>query len=313
MVLALRRDGFPLALQKPSSLANLKALWLLAVPMLGSNLIANANILVDQVMATLLADGAVSTLRYAYRVNDLPIQIVIIAFTLAIFPYISQEAACGNYDNLRKMYKNTLIFLAFLTLPIIAFVNLGAGEIIALLFQRGAFDAQATQQTAATLICYSWGLFFYAYTYINGSFFAALKRTKTLFNLGLLSIFLNAFLNYIFMNLIGVQGIALSTTVTLGTMTVFFMVILKKCLQIPDLASLLPTFAVILLGTAAMGVVGYPLMLGVREAAWNPLGVLPLMAAVTGLVYGGVVWFFRTPDLDAGYKALMAWWHSRKS
>jgi len=189
MGIALYREGFQFGTPMPFDREKMKALWVLAIPMLGSQLIANSNLMIDQMMSTQLPAGSVSTLRYAFRINDLPIQVVIAAVSRAIFPFISEEATAGNQENLQNIFKYSLIFLGFLTIPITCLMILFSEDLVVVLLKRGAFDAEAARQTGQTLACYSIGLFFYAYTFINGAFFAALQNTKALLYMGIVSIF----------------------------------------------------------------------------------------------------------------------------
>lgn len=237
LILVVRLSGFRFLARPHFDRIALLAFLGLAFPMLGSELIANANILVDQIMATQLSAGSVSTLRYAYRLNDLPIQIVVMAFSKAIFPFVSERALEKDFAGLRDLYRNSLILLALLTLPITGLVFLFAREAVSLLLQRGAFDQEATNLTAATLQYYSCGLFFYGYTFVNGVFFVALKQTSTLFRMGCLSLVLNCSLNILFMTFMGVRGIAFSTTVTLGILSAGFVFLLKGHLQVARVAS----------------------------------------------------------------------------
>lgn len=205
MGIALHRAGFYFRTALPFDHIKMKSLWLLALPMLGSELIATSNLMVDQVMATQLSAGSVSTLRYAFRINDLPIQVVVMAISRAIFPFISEEASAGNHEKLKKIYKYALIFLGFLTIPITCLIILFSEDVVMILLNRGAFDIEASRQTAQALTCYSIGLFFYAYTFVNGSFFMALQNTKVLLYMGIASVILNAFFNVVFMQLLGAR------------------------------------------------------------------------------------------------------------
>ncbi len=302
---ALHREGFLFRTPLPLDPAKIKTLWFLALPLLGSELIANANLVVDQAMATMLPAGSVSTLRYAFRINDLPIQVIITAISRAVFPFISEEAAAGNHENLKNLYKYSLIFLGFLTIPITCFVVLFSDDIVTLLLKRGAFDLEATAQTAGALSCYSIGLFFYAYTFVNGSFFAALKSTKTLLYMGFASILLNAFFNIVLMKLIGIRGIALSTSITMAIISICFIFLLKQKLGLTELSDILPSFYRLILAAATMLGTGFLLFRLFETAGVTRLVYAPMTAAVISLTYLGVVWVFRTEYLRKSVDVLM--------
>ena len=304
MGIALYREGFQYGTPQPFDRQKMKAFLLLAIPMLGNALIANSNLMIDQVMATQLPAGSVSTLRYAFRINDFPVQVVITAVSMAIFPFISEEAAAGNQENLKRIFKYALIFLGFLTIPITCLVVLFSEDIVVLLLKRGAFDMEAARQTSQTLICYSLGLFFYAYTFVNGSFFAALQNTRVLFYMGIASIFLNAFFNFVFMHLIGVRGIALSTSFTMFIISIYFIYLLKRRLDISDLSEIFSSFYRMILAAACMLGTGF-LFLRLFQMVTNERWIyLPITLTLVCISYLGVIWMFRTEDLNTCWDAL---------
>jgi putative peptidoglycan lipid II flippase len=305
MGIALRREGFHFRTTLPFDPQKMRSLWLLAIPMLGSQLIANSNVMVDQIMATLLPAGSVSTLRYAFRINDLPIQVVITALSRAIFPFISEEAAARNRENLIKIYKYSLIFLGFLTIPITCFIILFSEDIVIALFKRGAFDLEASRQTAQTLTCYSLGLFFYAYTFVNGGFFAALRNTKTLLYMGIVTIFLNGFFNFVFMHLMGVKGIALSTSVTLCIISIYFIFSLKRLLNISDLSDILSSFYCLILSAACMLGAGFLFLNLFEIAGISRWASVPVITGLMAIIYLGIIWVFRTDELHKCLHALI--------
>jgi putative peptidoglycan lipid II flippase len=298
MGIALRHEGFTFRTPIPFDWQKVSTLWYLALPLLGSELIANSNLMIDQVMATQLPAGSVSTLRYAFRINDLPIQVVIAAISRAIFPFISEEFSAGRRDNLQNIFKYSLIFLGFLTIPITCLMVLFSQDIVTLLLKRGAFDLDAARQTAQTLVCFSVGLFFYAYTFINGTFFIALQKPKVLLYMGIVSVFLNVLLNFLFMHFFGVQGIALSTSATMGIISIWFMFLLKKNLGITSLSQTLYSFSRLIL--AAAGMLGTALIIVYlfELASISRLISAPVAAGAGSLCYLGIIWAFRTPDLD---------------
>lgn len=299
MVRALGRGGFSFLARFMPARSEVAVLVTLALPLLGSALLANCNLLVDQVMATGLSAGSVSSLRYAFRLYDMPVQIVILAFSKALFPFISQQAAEMDYERMKKYFTQSLIFICLLSVPATGGAVVLSRDMIALLFQRGAFDAAAAEQTAQVLIFYSLGIFFSAYCFVNGVFFAALKHTVPLFYMGLLSTGLNIALNYVLMRLMGVQGIALSTTVTGGCVVCVFLCVLKRRLGITGLARVG--------GNACRAAAAGLVMLG---AGWGVRSVLAALEAGPAAifctagsamlaVYAALLWLLRTPETAA--------------
>lgn len=315
MGVALRHEGFSFRTPIPFDRKKVSAVWCLALPLLGSELIANSNLMVDQVMATQLPAGSVSTLRYAFRINDLPIQVVIAAISRAIFPFISEEFAAGRRENLQNIFKYSLIFLGFLTIPITCLMVLFSEDIVTLLLKRGLFDLEAVRQTSQSLVCYSLGLFFYAYTFINGTFFTALKKNKVLLYMGILSIFLNVLFNFLFMHFFGVKGIALSTSATMGVISIWFIFLLKKNLGISNLSQTFSSFYRMILAAAGMFGTALIIVKLFEFASISRLISVPFAATASSLCYLGIIWVFRTADLNTCITVLtnkMTLWRSAR-
>lgn len=299
MAVALHRGGFSFFSKPNLDWVTLTSVVAVALPMLGSEMIANSNLLVDQVMASQLSPGSVSALRYAYRINDMPIQVIVMAISRAIFPFLAEQAISGSFEPMRVLFKQALVFLGFLTAPIICLMVLFSRDIVALLLQRGAFDAQATKETADTLVLYSTGMFFYAYTFINGTFFSALKDTKPLFYVGCASIILNFTFNYLFMHAFGVKGIALSTTVTLGTVSIVSVFLLRRRLALTAMSAVYFSLWRIAASGLLMYVSGLLLLNGATLLGIHRLIYLPLLSLALFLLYLTVIRILRTEQLDA--------------
>jgi putative peptidoglycan lipid II flippase len=298
MGVALRHEGFSFRTTIPFDREKVHALWFLVIPFLGCSLLAHLNLWIDAAMATELPAGSVSTLRYASRINDLPIQMVIAAISSAIFPFISEEVAAGRRENLQNIFKYSFIFLGFLTIPITCLMVLFSEDVVMLLLKRGAFDLDAARQTAQTLVCYSLGLFFCAYTFINGTFFTALKNTKVLLYVGIVTIFLKVLLNFLFIHFFGVQGIALSTSVTMGIISIWFIFLLKKNLGIMNFSQTLSSFSRMILAAAVMLGMALIIVKLFQVASISRLISVTVATVVSSLCYLGIIWVFRTEDLN---------------
>lgn len=271
----------------------LVAFWALAAPLFGSLLIANSSLLVSQSMASQLAPGGVSTLRYAYRINDLPLQLIVLAISKAILPFVSEQASAGDMAGIRRVFSQSLISLGVIAFPAIAFVMLFADDIVMVLLRRGAFDATAAQNTALTLRYYTAGLFFFAYFFINGAMFCALKRANVLLYAGLFSLGLNIGLNFLFLRLMnGAAGIALSATVTSAVLTALFLFLLRGRLGLGAMFSITmglvpPALAVLTAVIPCLALLALD-----AAAAWPALVRLSLAVVLFMAVFVPALMFF---------------------
>lgn len=302
LVLAKRNAGLTLFAPFRPDAAELKAFTLVVLPLVGGELVVNANLVVDQMMSAGLGEGAASALRYAYRINDLPIQVLFMALSRAVFPYISEQAATGDEAGFRAVFRSSLHFTVFIAVPTMIYTLLFAPDIVGVLLKRGAFDADACARTASTLRAFALGMPFYAYSFVNGAFATALGWVRTLFVAGVCTLVANVGLNLLFIRLFGgVQGVALSTGVCVAGVSVAFLILLekrKRVLSAMGGCGRLGRFtAVAFLAGALAFAAALP-----ASGAWTRFAV---GTGVYGLVYVGFFLVVRDPDSSYALGALL--------
>ncbi len=112
----------------------------------------------DTWLASFLVSGSISYLYYANRVFQLPLALFAIATSVALFPTIAKAIKKGDEQQALKFLKKAFYILLGL-LGGAAFIGIVFDNfIIWLLFERGAFDASDTGQTASILTMYLIGL-----------------------------------------------------------------------------------------------------------------------------------------------------------
>ena len=112
----------------------------------------------DTILATFLDTGALSHLYYADRLYQLPLGVIGIALGTLLLPNIGRRVAEGDEAGLHRMVAQALALCLATGLPLMV-IFAGIGDwVIAVLFQRGAFDGAAVQGAYAVLAAYSVGL-----------------------------------------------------------------------------------------------------------------------------------------------------------
>jgi putative peptidoglycan lipid II flippase len=256
----LYKKGFRLQLfwrfQHPAA----KTIGILMLPRLLSSCIYQLNNFVDSIfgsLATIVGEGGVAALYFAYRLIQFPLGIFSNALSQAILPTMSTQALEDNHQNLKQTLSWGLRASFFVLVPAsIAFMVL-AQPIISGLFQGGKFDAYAAQVTVRVLFFYSLGLFAYGGKKILQSCFFALKDTVTPTKIASLSLILNIVLNTILMFPLKLAGLALATSIS-GIITFFILfIILKNKLGDFKIKEIIISFLRILVAALCMGVVCY--------------------------------------------------------
>lgn len=185
---------------------------------------AQANVLVDSVMASYLAPGSLAALSYAAKLVTVPITIFTASLATAIFPFFSMQAAGDRIGEMKDSLARSIRAAGFIFLPLTAALVVLARPLIGLLFQRGAFDRGATELTSAILACYALQLFFYTVGIIIVRAHLAFRDVAVLVKVALTVVGLNVLLNLLFVRLVDppAAGIALSTSLVQAVAMVMF-------------------------------------------------------------------------------------------
>jgi putative peptidoglycan lipid II flippase len=155
--------------------------------------------------------GAVSWLAFAFRILYLPIGIFGVAAGTVATAGLARQAAAGDLDGLRATLRRALLFLGFLTLPATAGLFVLARPIVRLLYERGAFGPDATEGTAAALVCYAVGLVAYTSVKVLAPAFYALGTPRVPLLASGLAVFTNLAVNLTLHERYGFRAIALGT------------------------------------------------------------------------------------------------------
>ena len=164
-----------LAVTSPKSVET----FALMLPVLAGVIFSALRGLVESRVATDLGEGAYSSLKYARNVTDLPIQILPLAVSFVVFPYLTEWAAQGAKDKLAGALVSMTRAMAFLFVPIsVAFVLL-AKPLVELLYLRGQFTTEDVYPTVLAFLCFAPGLMFFSVEGSINKWFFAFKDTVT--------------------------------------------------------------------------------------------------------------------------------------
>ncbi|MBX3281986.1 MAG: murein biosynthesis integral membrane protein MurJ [Acidobacteria bacterium] len=166
-----------------------KVVVLMTPAILGTSAV-QINVLVNTYFVSSI-DGAQGWLNYAFRLMQFPIGLFGVAVGTAAIPVLSRLAAEGKRGEFRDTISSSMNLVFLMTLPSACGLIVLGEPIIRLIYERGRFDALATQMTATALVGYSIGLTGYAAIKILSPAFYALDDAKTPMIIALASIIVN--------------------------------------------------------------------------------------------------------------------------
>ncbi|MER3430295.1 MAG: murein biosynthesis integral membrane protein MurJ [Blastocatellia bacterium] len=153
-----------------------KVISLMTPAILGTSAV-QINVLVNTYFVSGI-DGAQGWLSYAFRLMQFPIGLFGVAVGTASIPVLSRLAAQRKISEFRDTLSSSINLVFLMTLPSACGLIVLGEPIIRLIYERGRFDAAATEMTAAALIGYSIGLTGYAAIKILSPAFYALDDAK---------------------------------------------------------------------------------------------------------------------------------------
>lgn len=213
---------------EPASHACSKEFYLILFPALLTTGAAQLIGFVDGFFCKGLEPGSFSALTLANRLVQMPMGVVMTALFVPFFPQISQLASQQNIIEIKRKLKKLYLVLLATSIPALIVGMVWTKELIAIIFQRGAFDAHSTQLVASVFFYLS----IYSLPYV---FKEALIRVSYAFGesrLPLLvmiwTLFFKIVLNYLLVPHFAVAGIAIATLITTVFNFVFLYFVLEK-------------------------------------------------------------------------------------
>jgi putative peptidoglycan lipid II flippase len=283
---------------------------LLMVPALAGIAIYNLNVFVSNALASLISEGTVSYLYYAFRLEELPMGAFAIALGTAVLPSMARQATEGRMEELKETLSFGVRLVTYVIVPCVVGLAVLARPIIALLFLRGQFTAEATVCTAQALVGYAVGLWANSAIRVVVPVFYAMKDFKTPVRMAGVAFLVNLTASLVLMgpiqgtawpwlakffaaiNLFGPlkhTGLALATSLASTAQVSLLLLILRRRIGLLDGRRMAKSFAGSLVASVVMGAVAWGIC---ARIDWLVPGRTVLKAGVmtAAIVAAGVVY-----------------------
>lgn len=224
----VKKEGFNYRLQFNFRDKYTKKTIYMSLPIILGASISEINVLVIKVLATQQVTGAVSALNYADRLTGFVYGICISSIVVVLFPSLSKFVAENDIKSIHSTIQDALIGITLFVLPAsIGFLILNV-EIIRLLFGRGVFDENAIELTSGILSYLAIGILGIGYREVYSRVFYAFKDTKTPVINAFIAVLINIILSIILSKYMGVNGLALATSISAYIAAILLTIGLKK-------------------------------------------------------------------------------------
>lgn len=240
------------------------------------------NVYTDLWFASFIPQTA-SALGYAGLLVQTPLGILSNAILVPLLPALSRLADPERWDELKQRIRQGLLLTALSMLPLGALMVALATPIVRVVYERYAFDRQASEFVAAILMAYGVGMFVYLGRDVLVRVFYALGDGNTPFRVSVANIFLNVLLDFLFIRWFGAPGLVLATVgVNIVSMVALLVLLDRKIGGLPWLDWAKPVVGLTLL-SFGVGVAGWGIYAGLqRWLGEGGFGLTLMQLAIAG-------------------------------
>ncbi|MBQ9267876.1 MAG: murein biosynthesis integral membrane protein MurJ [Clostridia bacterium] len=249
-----KKFGYPFHLKVNLKDENIKNVFLLAIPVFISTAVLPINNLVSTRIASGMGDNALSAMEYAYKLYVVISGIFTYAIGNIIFPEMSRASADNDKKEYQEIILKALRMMCYVLIPLSIGIMIYRQDIVSVIYERGEFDALSTLRTSSILMYFAFGIIGAGIVEIMNKAFYAKQDTKSPLIAGVIMVVLNVVLCLIFSKIIGVEGLALATSLTALANAITLIVMANRKEKMIDRTFLL-TIAKMIGASLVMGLV----------------------------------------------------------
>ncbi|MGB3136390.1 MAG: murein biosynthesis integral membrane protein MurJ [Nodosilinea sp.] len=240
------------------------------------------NLFTDLFFASFIP-GTAAALSYANLLVQTPLGIISNVILVPFLPLFARLAAPENWPELKARIRQSLMFTALTMLPLGAMFVVLALPIVRVIYERGAFDQEASNLVTSVLMVYGMGMFVYLARDVLVRVFYALGDGQTPFRISLINIVLNGVLDFFFIRWLGSPGLVLATVGVNVFSTLALTVILHRRLRGLPLKEWGSAIALLTLLSLAAGTAAFAALQSLETwLGTEGLGVLLVQLVIPG-------------------------------
>jgi putative peptidoglycan lipid II flippase len=260
----------------------------------------NLSLVINSAFGTLVSESAPAAIDKAFRIYQLPQGLFSVAIATILFPTLARYAARGALGDLRATMANGVRLIFLLLIPSAVLMAVLAHPITRLVYERGVFDARATDLVSEAMVWWAISLPFQGVSLLFSRTFFSIQRNWATIGPMAINMGLNVGIAAALHGPLGIGGVVLGTVV--GTIA---MCLLQGWMLRGELGGIEGTRTLgatlrMLAAAALLAGVSYGVWYGLDQALGRGLG--GQIAAVGGGialglgVYAGAVWLLRIPE-----------------
>ena len=214
MAWATRRAGVTLKFTAPKLTPEVRKLAMLILPATFGAGVYQISQFVDTFFATSLEQGSLTLLKYADRLNQMPLGIVGIALGTAILPMLARHIQSENLREAQRLQTNAVEIGTLLTLPAAVALAICAPALVTAFFVGGKMTEADGSVMANIVIALVAGLPAYVLVKVFQPAFFSREDTRTPVWIAAAALIVNIGINIYVVPRYGIVGLAAATAFT---------------------------------------------------------------------------------------------------
>jgi len=276
-------------------------------PLVIANFFNNISILLMTRMASVMNEGSITCLDYAYKIMTIGVFLCVQGISVVLFPIFSHCAASDNMPKLKKMYINSQRILLMIVLPAIAGLIIFRYSVVKILFEHGKFSPAATYRIGGLVFCFSGAFLGLALGTIQSQIYYAFKNTRRVMFITFIQMMLFALMVLFLRNFMSAYFIAVAFSIAIFSGCCLNYIHINKILGI---SNVLEEFIFVLKISAATLIMGFSayLIFNAAKACVQPLLVSFIAGSVLslGIYFILLKYVFNLPELKLTFDILFS-------
>ncbi|MEF9951439.1 MAG: murein biosynthesis integral membrane protein MurJ [Clostridium sp.] len=276
---------------------NLKEMVVVAVPVIIGVSVNQINTIVDKNIASTISYEAISVLSYSVKLSGFVQGIFVMSIATAMYPLISKMGAEKNIEGLKKSLNEAIISVSLLVIPASIGFMVFAEPIVRLLYGRGKMTEADVMAVASTLFFFAIGMIGYGLREVISKAFYSIRDAKTPMLNAAFAVLINIILSITLSRFMGINGLALATSLAGIICTITLTISLKKKIGSIGLKVVAISMVKILVSSILMGIASYASYIGLYNIVGDKLSLI-IAILVAGIVYFGVIYFMKIDEVN---------------
>jgi putative peptidoglycan lipid II flippase len=236
-----------------------------ALPLTMSGAILQVNVIADRAIASLIAPGAVSALRYAEVLIRTPITAIAPAWSAALYPAQVRAAGIASASRLGTTTGRSIAYAVVAFVPVAILAVALAPLAVEVAYGRGEFGTREVAVTAGVVAGFGPLILVMMVSPVLVGAHNARRRGGVLLATGIMNVIMNVTLDVVLGAWLGVAGIALASSIT-GTILVAFL-----ARRLARAEGDFPLVSLAQTTLRAVGAIAIPAV-GLAAIAWSGIG-----------------------------------------